>query len=372
MLKKESLLKMAEVRDKWCVSLYMPINQIEVQKNRIRLKNLWFEAEKKLLQLEMNPLKAKRILAPIEMIIDHSDFWQNRKDSFAAFFTKDSFVWYSVPYPLKELVVVTDRLHLKPLLRSATETRRFFLLTLSQKQIKLFEASEFGINEILLKGMPRSVGFNPEGETKQLQMHSSGKGSPVFHGQGGIEENKKTRILETFRKVSKVVDNFLKNEEIPLLLAGVDFLHPIYQEVNVYPHLVEKGIIGNVDELTPKQLLEKAFPIIQPMFRRDREIAMEMYQEKTGTGLTSENFIEIFKAALNGRIETLFVPIGKQQWGDFDKTKNELKIHHKPKPGDKDLLCVVSTKTLTTGGRVFAMLPEQMPNNATVAAVMRY
>lgn len=372
MLKKESLLKMAEVRERWCVSMFMPINQIEPQKNRIRLKNLWFDAEKKLLQLEMDPHQVKRMLAPLEMILEKLDFWKNQKNGFAAFFTKDSFVWYSVPVHMKELVVVTDRLHLKPLMRNLTHNENFYLLTLSQNQIKFFEATESGINEIILRGMPRNISVATEGDGKQLQMHSSGNGTPIFHGHGGVEENKKGKILEIFRKVNKVVSDFLKTEETPLVLAGVEYLHPIYREANSYQHLIEDSILGNVESLSPTQLFEKALPIVKPVLRRDREIAIEMFEEKLGTGLASQNLIEIFKAALNGRIDTLFVPIGKQQWGNYDREKNELKIHENAKPGDKDLFCVVSTKTLMTGGKVFAVLPEQMPNNTQIAAVMRY
>lgn len=372
MLKKKNLLEMAEVRDKWCVSMYMPINQVEPEKNRIRLKNLWSAAEKKLLELEMNPSEASRMLNPLEMIFDHSDFWKKSKGSLAAFFTKESFVWYSLPPQLKELVVVTDRFHLKPLFRNSAESKSFYLLTLSQNRITFFEANEFGINQIFLKGMPQSVTFDLENERKPLQMHSGGKGSPIFHGQGGASEDQKGKILEVFRQVNKAVTNFLKTEDLPLLLAGVDFLHPIYRKANTYPHLVKDGIIGNVEALKPEQLLEKAMPFVKLIFRREREMAIKVFQEKLGTGLASEDFIEVFKAVLNGRIDTLFVPVGKQKWGTFDSSKNEIKINKMAKPGDYDLFCMASTKTLLKGGKVFAVRPEQMPNKTSVAAIMRY
>ncbi len=48
-------------------------------------------------------------------------------------------------------------IHLKPLLRNVSQTKRFHLLTLSQKTIKFFEASEDGITELFLKGMPRNI-----------------------------------------------------------------------------------------------------------------------------------------------------------------------------------------------------------------------
>lgn len=372
MLKKENLLRLADIRNHWCVSLYLPINQTKSNENRIRLKNLSDDAEKKLLQLGMDSFKAKKMLMPLELFLDQNDFLTKTKNGFAAFLTPDSFTWYSVPYQLKELVVVTDRFHLNPLIHGLAETKHFYLLTLSQKHIKFYEASKIGINEIILRGMPRSISFNSEKEEKQLQMHSSGNNSYFYHGQGGMENYKKNQIQEAFRKINKVIANFLKTEETPLLLAGVDYLHSLYRQVNSYPNLSDLDVFGNVDHLSPNELLQKTLPLIEPVFQQDQESALEMFREKLGTGLASENFKEVFKAAQNGRIETLFVTVGKQKWGDFDSSKNELKIHPKAEPGDKDLFCLLSVKTLKMGGKVITVLPEQMSNKSGVAAVMRY
>jgi len=374
MLKRDSFLRMAEIREEWCVSVYMPIDRVDAPKNRIRLKNLMSEAEKKLLALEMSPATVGRILAPIEMILDNTDFWKNWKEGFAAFFTYDSFVWHSMNYKFDDLVVVTDRFHLKPLLRNASQTRRFHLLTLSQNKIKLYEASEDEIHEVFLKGLPRNIEFalrSEDGEN-HLQSHSSGKGSAIYHGNGGIEDNKNAKLTELFRKVDKSVNNYLKGDESPLLLAGVERLHPIYHAANSYPHILKDGINGNVDDLSSKELLEKSLPTIMPAIREEREKAMEIFHEKLGTGLATDKFPAIFKAAKEGRIETLFVPVGRQTWGNFDNKTSELQINKTAKPGDKDLLCVTSTRTLQKGGTVYVVLPEQMPDNASIAAVMRY
>ncbi len=374
MLKRENLLRMAETKGEWCVSMYMPISGIEPEKNRIRLKNLVFEAEKKLLALDVIPMKVSRLLAPIEMVLDSADFWKGRKKGFAAFFTADSFVWFSMHYKFDELVVVTDRFHLKPLVRNAAQTRNFYLLSLSQKQIKLYEASEIEINEVYLRGIPKNLAtfLNSNSDEKYLQSHSGGNGAAIFHGNGAAEDDKDSKISELFRKVDKAVKNHIKDDEVPLILAGVSSLQASYKQINSYAHVLEEGINGNVDKLTPKQLLEKALPIVQPIFRQERESAMGIYQEKCGTHLASDNLNEIFKAAKDGRVETLFVPVGKQKWGKFDSKTNELRINQTAKPGDKDLLCVASTRTLQKGGKVFVVLPEQMPDRSSIAAILRY
>jgi len=116
MLTKEDIEQMAEIRDKWCVSLYMPIGQNNPQDNCGLIKKLMFEAGDKLRALGSSPVKITRILGPIEMIGENAEFWRETGEGFAALFTADSFVWTSMPYQPDTLVVVTDRFHLKPLL----------------------------------------------------------------------------------------------------------------------------------------------------------------------------------------------------------------------------------------------------------------
>jgi hypothetical protein len=356
MLKNDSLLRMAEIRSEWCVSIYLPLGDTNTSKKKNRLKKLTLEAGKKLKALGAAPLKVGRILGPVDMILDNPGFWENRTEGIAAFFTTDSFAWHSLQYQFDELVVVTDRFHLKPLLRNAAQKRRFYLLVLSEEQIRFFEASELGISEPYIKGLPRNAAafLNPRTEESSVG-----------------EEEKQARLLELFQKVDKAVTGHLKDDDAPLILAGEEQLHPVYYDANTYPHLVKIGIGGNADKLTAKELLEKALPIIKPVFRRRREKALSIFHENIGTGLASNNFAKIFNAARNGRIATLFVPVGKQKWGRFDNQTNELEFNEEAKPGDKDLLCVASTRTLRSGGEVFVVLPEQMPNNSLIAAVLR-
>jgi hypothetical protein len=74
MLKKESILRLAEVRSRWCVSMYLPVTRAELQKNLNRLQHLCSEAEKRLLELDMSPLRVKRMLAPLDLFLRQTKF----------------------------------------------------------------------------------------------------------------------------------------------------------------------------------------------------------------------------------------------------------------------------------------------------------
>jgi hypothetical protein len=356
MLKKQNLIMMAETRNEWCVSVYMPLGETSAKDKRRRLKKLMFDAELKLSRLETAPFQIARTLGPVEMILENAGFWENQTKGIAAFFTPESFAWYSLDYPFDELVVVTDRFHLKPMLRNTSENGRFYLLALSGTQIRLFEASETGINEVYVKGIPRNLAcfLNPD----EIEAASAAG-------------DKHSRLADLFRRVDKAVAEFLRIEDVPLVLAGAEHLHPVYHDANSYPHILKTGIGGDADRFTPKQLLDKALPVIKPVFRRKRRKALQAFAEKLGTNRASNNLTKIMTAAKTGRIETLFVPVGRQKWGTLDKNSGQINVHERPEPGDMDLLCVASMRTLRRGGDVFVVRPEEMPNESLIAAVLR-
>jgi hypothetical protein len=77
-------------------------------------------------------------------------------------------------------------------------------------------------------------------------------------------------------------------------------------------------------------------------------------------------------AAHHGRIETLFVAVGVQVWGGFDPEKDRVEVHRSPEPGDEDLLDLAAIQTLLKSGTVYAVAPEEVPDQALLAAVLRY
>jgi len=71
-------------------------------------------------------------------------------------------------------------------------------------------------------------------------------------------------------------------------------------------------------------------------------------------------------------VDVLFIAVGVQGWGRFDPEKDRVDVHESPKPGDEDLLDLSAIQTLLKGGTVYAVSPEEVPDQAIVAAVLRY
>jgi hypothetical protein len=257
--------------------------------------------------------------------------------------------------------------------------KEFFVLALSQNAVKLFEGSPFGLCDIdEPEGVPKSLvdALKYDELEKQLQFQTGtgvgGKGerAAMFHGQD-LADNKE-RIQRYFRQIDQGLRDLLRDEQAPLVLAGVEYLLPIYKEVNTYPHLLNGGITGNPEGVSPEELHRQAWAQVEPYFKREQEEAAARYRQLAGTGRTSHDPGEILPAAYHGRVECLFVALSRQQWGDYDPGTNRVDLHVAPQPGSFDLLDLAATQTLLNGGAVYAVEPSEVPAETLLAAVFRY
>jgi hypothetical protein len=86
----------------------------------------------------------------------------------------------------------------------------------------------------------------------------------------------------------------------------------------------------------------------------------------------SSELNSIIPAAFYGRVETLFVALGKQIWGTFNSQKSVLEVHREHMAGAQDLLDLAAVKTLSNGGEVYALDRENMPDEVLICAIFRY
>jgi Bacterial archaeo-eukaryotic release factor family 3 len=377
-LNREELHSLIGKQNDHCVSIYLPTHRTEAEtrEDPLELKGLMREAENRLLALGLWATKAHELLKPAQGLLDQEYLWRPQSGGLALFLTEGFFRYYSLPHRFPKLAVVSDRFHLKPLLRYFTSEDRFYLLALGQNQVRVFQGSRHSLNEICLEGMPLSLADNPGEEEPQkiLRFHSGalsrGRRAAVFHDQVGEDEVRKCGLRHFFRWIDVSLQDILREEHAPLVLAGAEHLHPIYRSASTYPHLPIEGIYGDPQQMPLEELHKKTWTIVQSHYRRARKEAEELYWELTGTGKTTDRVSDAIAAAVHGRIDTLFVQVNIQSLGSFDGEQNGVTPHADTQFGD-ELLELMALRTLTTGGTVFAVPREQMPYISPVAAIFR-
>ena len=377
-LTRDDLRDLARDQQGPCVTIFMPTqrNTPQIHENQIRFKNLLREAERKLEEFGY-PDKQAALEAP-QKLIDDKLFWQNQCDGLALFVSPGFFRYYCVPITLDEMVVVTDRFHIKPLLPLLTADTRYYVLALSQNQVRLLHCTRHSFREVELEGIPesREEALRYDEPEHQLQLHTGtgirgGRGTALFHSQGAAIENKDL-ILRFFQQIDRGLQKILPPDRVPLVLAGVEYLFPIYREANTYPHLLEQGIPGNPEGVRSEELHQQAWEVVQPVLEKAVNDAAAQYDELVGTGRSSNDIREVVQAAYYGRVDSLFVALGVHLCGSFDPKNDKVVIDREHEPGNEDLLDLSAVHTLLKGGTVYAMDADKVPDDGLMAAIYRY
>ena len=378
-LDRESLLTLVRHFGWPSITIYLPTTRVPTQAEHdvLVLKNLIRSAEEKLAEGGLRPPEIDSLLAPIRSQITDSSAWREPADGRAFFIAPDTFHAFKTDAPMPESVVVGERFLVRPLLPTLDIGKRFLVLTLSQKHVRLLEGNGEAVHELDVAGTPDSLAeaLNIDEYERSVQFHSGtpgtgtggGRRAAMFHGHGGIPDVTKKNLKHYFRMIDRGIHDLLRDDDAPLVLAGVEYLLPLYRETNSYHHLVSEAILGNPDDLSPSEIHRRATDLLGPHFNERIEKDQIDLERLTGTKSSSADLKAILPAAVEGRVRVLFVSDRKSEWGRFDPSSGRVEIHAESESGDSDLTDLVTAETLFRGGTVHA-LPEQ----AATSAIFRY
>ncbi len=237
------LKSLAAHRGDICVSIYLPTTPVsqETAGNRIELKNLAHEAVRQLEAADADKRRVAALKEHLDDLVDDDEFWRFQARSLAVLATPDSARTFRVPNALTPIVEVSDRFHLKPLLRTIAFPNTCFVLALAEGAVHLIQVSaELPPAVVRVDGMPKDA-------ASAAGRASINSRSPSGRIQGS--EGQKVLLRQFARKVDHALRGLLTGSDLPLLLAASEPLASIYRSVNTYAHLATAGIRRQPREL---------------------------------------------------------------------------------------------------------------------------
>lgn len=389
---RDELKRLAELEDDLCISMYMPTHRFrsDWSQNTTRFKNLLRDVRDQLREQEYRETEIDELLEEARQLLDRPGFWRGLSEGLAVFITSETSEFYRLPLPFEEVAIVEDRFHLKPLFPLIAANNRYYLLALSQNDVRLYLGTHQAISEVEAAEIPTdivtAIRQYEEPPEQGLQSHTQGQSASsdgrgtdqLRHGQGSSEDQSrepKDQLKRFFRRIDESVTDYIGGEEVPLVLAGVSEYLPLYKTVNSFPYLIEDDMVtGNPEHLEIQELHRKAWEVVELVLERRQQEEMERFEDLhyQNGDLASDDFHEIIPACAYGRVETLFVPIGQYRWGRFDPDTNTVEVHESQQSGDGDLLNYAALQSYLSGANVHVLRPEDMPGGRSVAAIFRY
>jgi hypothetical protein len=381
-LTKDKFASLANYKSNCCVTIVLPTHasgaavneQADVTSFKTALQQVALELKGK----KMDEGKIQRMLKPGFDLLRSDSFWKQMASGIAVFIAEEQFQYLKMPITPKEEVIVNTSFHLGALLPLIMNNDYFYLLVLSKKQARLYRADAFEMIHIPISEMPNGVDdvvhFEEKDDQKLFRTGSSGAGGGAnYHGIGSGKPDEKENLSMYFDEVDETLwKTVLHTENVPLLLAGVDYLIPLYKQVAQYKPIWNEALTGNHDFDDMRALYEAAKEKMKPYFAERHKRAIEAFGNHSGKGTTSFFPDDVIAGAYYKRVWHLFVAKGAQLWGKFDEMSNILKIHPDQQEGDEDLIDKAIIHTILNAGEVHQLPLEEMPGKSMLAALFRY
>lgn len=270
-LPTKAQLKTLQVYKKPCLlSIYSPYikpNSPDNNPNRTQLKNLLKESRQLLMAYGLNERDIEELLKPANKLLDGDEFRLNHKHGLALFIGRDFFQYYRLPSRnMKMSVALNDKFNLQPIIDISSNNPAYFVLIISHNGAKLLRGDRYVIEPVETHGSMKED-LNIDEYPKGFQPHEvkppiEGKGSNRFHGQYNESQVNKDMLLKFFAHIDSKMNKIIKKEKLPLIIAGVEYLLPLYRQTNTYTKLLENELQGNYENTPLDTIRKRASKII--------------------------------------------------------------------------------------------------------------
>jgi len=379
---KNTFEELAAIRDSYCISIYLPLQKRgkghAVETGVTNLKNCLKEVYTILVDYGYDKSTINSYLEPIRNLVDHMNFWGNTSKGLAIFLNRNNGIQYFIsPLTFEIKTYVADHFYLIPLLPLFNSDGIYYLLQLSRDQAKLYEGSRDYFRDIQLKNITGTqlefTGYHAK--QKELEYETGHVMYPPesFPGQEEGKEGEKKDLHSFFQKINQVVNKRLPHKKAPLILVCDDELFPIYMKINSYSNIWETNLSSDPEFKGKEQLHRESWGLLQNYFDRSKRQKRAEFILKFHSAKTSYHISEIIQAAVNGRIDTLFVQKYTDVFGTFNSKKGCLILDSKKEMRNLSLANFAAIFTSLQGGNVYFLDKEEMPvKNIHMNALFRF
>ncbi|MCC5993416.1 MAG: hypothetical protein JJT99_12940 [Rhodobacteraceae bacterium] len=358
--------QLVAARGEALVSIYLqttPETQ-HIDAARTRLKQLAGDAVAQLEQVGV----AKRTIWPIEEylhdLMDDDDFWRVQANSLAIFVRPDGLRSYRLPNHLNETVQVSDRFHIKPLLRAVSMPQHAFVLALAEKELRVIEVlGDQPAQELRVPNLPKDAAS---------VAGTANVNSRSYSGRQGGGEGQKHHLRQYCRQIDAALRGLLAGRHEPLIIAATDPLLSIYRAINSYPHMAADAIETSPVRIPAHELGTQARAIMDKINAAAIADFAALYSARENEGRATTQIARAARAATFGAVDTLLVDMDSVVPGLVDDATGEITFDNEASAVSYGVVDEIAGRVLANGGKVLAVRRADIPQQAELAAVLRF
>lgn len=353
------------VRADACVSIFTPTTPLtqDVQKSRIAFGN---QIKAALGQLEKTSFDKRRLAAlkaHLDDLADDDDFWRFQAHSLAVFATPDSLRTYRLANKLVEIVEVSDRFHLKPLIRAAAFPQVAYVVAVSENAVRLVEVSA-GLPAVAVKvpGLPTDAAS----AVGKATLNDPTQDGRRVHGA----EGQKIRLAQYIRKIDVALRPILVNSGTPVILAATQPVESLFRSVSSIP-VLPQAIAGSHDRTSEAELAAAVRPVLDAHYARQLDEFRALFEVRAGQNRTTTDISDAARAATYGNIAALLVDIDSVVDGTIDEETGAVTFDDSADATNYGVVDEIAGRALRTGAQVIGVRKDDIPDRKPLAAILR-
>ena len=360
--------QLKDVKGDPAVSIFVPTHRTfpDNEKDSIALKNALTETENRLFELyEKRPVWA--IMEKINKEFEHHQHNYNL-DTLAVFATPEEVHVHAFPFHVVPRVVIDDNFALRDLVREDLQALHYYILTVSRSEARLYEV----FNDSLIKEFTGEDKFNTGLTFPMKNSVGSSERTADDRANGIAEEN---LYREFLNRVDKNVQELYRDTPLPVFVAGDDKAVGFYQQECDDVRVIGGTLTSTENvEWDARLLIEDLQETVQAHQLEQEKLAVEQIGQTRGQNLLMADLASIYRSAIEGRVDTLFVRKGYVMPAQVDKENWNI-VTDLPEDAVADTDDVVDDiidTVLQNGGQVSFIRPELFDEGENVLAKLRY
>ena len=363
-------------------SIYLPTHrgghEVLMEADRKAYKLALRNLATNLREAGMGKAEAEASLAPAKALYDDAPLWYTMADTLLVFLRDGFMQWYRIPYRLEPHIMIGDMFYLMPLLPLVYMPNTFMILAISKNHVHLYDVDPARVEEVNMAKMVPSeltdvVGKDYKERYLQYRSQRAMQADSTYFGHGEATEDQKLEQEKFLRAIDAGICKLFPAGEVPLLVASVEEQFGEYRKLSKYPLLWDEAIKGNADYSNPNDLAETGRQMLESYYLESTRNKIRRYVKECSFERFDDNAQRIFKAAMAGRVEALFVNNKVDMPGRYDAELDEIVMHATLRPGDTDLLNMLAIEVFSKNGAVYLLPPESMPVDSNILnALYRY
>jgi hypothetical protein len=363
---RSEILRLSETRAAPAVTIYLattPLTQA-AQADRIELKNLAKAAVSQLEAAGVDKHSVLSIEAAVSEIEGDDEFWAHQANSLAVFVTPDTLRTFRLPSKLRSSVHVSDRFHLKPILRAVTFGQDAYVLAISMGAVRLIEVSpDLPPHPVSVPGLPRGMS-----DAIGRRSHTERSGP----GQSGQATSEHALLTRYARVVDEALRPVLSGHERPLIVAASEPMASIYRSVSSYPYTATETLGGSADHTPDHVLASESRAVLDRLYATQIEDFATLFAERWNQGRATSDIAQAARAATFGAIDTMIVDIEATVPGTVADETGAVTFATSDDATTYGVVDEIVSRALKSGARILAARKDDVPGNGALAAILRY